>query len=432
MVSRSRRWGWWLLLGLCLHTASAFGQQAPALAPSPLDLKTLIADVRARNPSLHAARLEAQALGTRRRQVSALPEPTAGMVYQPVSVVTARGFQRTQWRVEQQFPFPGTLGLRGDVADLHATVASFEADAFEHDLVLRLKQTYYDLYRVQEHDRLIADFQEQLRDFEDVAATQYEVGTGMQQAVLKAQLERNALSIRRDKLAEQRRSALEAMARLLYRPDTTSLTGEVTVTLPALPADEEIFLQTALAQRPEVDALNAAQQRVERQTALARKAFWPDFAVSLTYFDIGHTDVPPSADGRDAVAISAGIKVPLWRSKLRATLEETQLKQRQVEAQMEALRTDIRTQVADLTHQLERQQHQLDLLQEALIPQAETTLESTLSAYTTGRTDFLNLLDAERMLFTLRLESIDTRTRLLKTAAALERTLGIDDLDELR
>ena len=79
----------------------------------------------------------------------------------------------------------------------------------------------------------------------------------------------------------------------------------------------------------------------------------------------------------------------------------------------------------------QRQQRRLDLFDRALIPQAETTLEATLSAYTTGRTDFLDLLDAERTLFNLRLDQTETYTRYLKTTAALERTLGVLWLDEI-
>lgn len=52
-------------------------------------------------------------------------------------------------------------------------------------------------------------------------------------------------------------------------------------------------------------------------------------------------------------------------------------------------------------------------------------MEATLSAYTTGRTDFLDLLDAERTLFNLRMERIDTYVRYLKTTAALERATGL-------
>ena len=73
----------------------------------------------------------------------------------------------------------------------------------------------------------------------------------------------------------------------------------------------------------------------------------------------------------------------------------------------------------------------MDLYREALIPQAETTLGATLSAYTTGRTDFLNLLDSERVLYTIETGYEDTFARYLKSIAMLERVLGIGSMADL-
>ena len=79
----------------------------PCLRPSTRD-----------NPTLAAARLDARALAQRGVQVGALPDPTASVMVAPYPILTARGTQRSQWRVEQRIPWPGTLSLRRDVADV--------------------------------------------------------------------------------------------------------------------------------------------------------------------------------------------------------------------------------------------------------------------------------------------------------------------------
>ncbi|MFQ5570494.1 MAG: TolC family protein [Rhodothermales bacterium] len=422
-----------LLVFLGLSVSSALGQQ-PARSDTLqiLDLPLLLAELGANNPSLQASRLGTEALGTRRRQVSALPDPMVMVAYQPFPVLTARGTQRTQWRVEQKIPYPGKLGLQGDIAALSADISGFETETFAQDLAFQLKQAYYELYRVQQQEALIHAFQDRLRDFEVAAATQYEVGRGMQQAILKAQLERNTLSKRALDLARQRRTVTEMLARLLDRPVAAEPEGGLQITPPLVPAlDENTLFRIALQKRPEADALDVAAQRADTQVALARKQFLPDFGVSVTYFDIGAAEVPPSATGRDALALGVSVKVPLQRGRLRARLEESRLRRRQVEARREALETAFQTQIADLMSRLRQEQAQLDLFQDVLLHQAETTLAATLSAYTTGRTDFLNLLDAERMLFTLRTGYEDTLARYLKTTAALERALGVTSLTDI-
>ena len=188
-----------ILIAVLLLPAIAHGKHRPvAPADTLLILDDLLTEVRANNPSLRVSRLEADALATRSGQVSVLPDPSVMIGYQPYPLLTARGTQRSQWRIEQMVPYPGKLSLQGDIADLSAEIAGFEADTFEEDLLFEAKQTYYELYRVQQQEQLILAFQDRLENFEEAAAAQYEVGTGMQQAILKAQLEKNTLARRAD------------------------------------------------------------------------------------------------------------------------------------------------------------------------------------------------------------------------------------------
>lgn len=418
---------WIIPLCIVLSTGDLIAQEHNA---DTLDLSTLLETIRDNNPDLKASRLGADALGLRRSQVSSLPDPKVGITYQPYPLFTARGTQRTQWRVEQAVPFPGKLGLKGDIADFGAEIARYESLTFEQDLLFEAKRAYFELYRIQQQLGLIEAFGERLKDFEENAATQYVVGTGMQQAILKAQLERNALLQRQLSLKLLQRSATETLARLLNAPVGGIEIAEL-ATPPILLASEDSLLEAALRLRPEAMALGAAEERTDAQIALAEKEFLPDFGFNITYFDVGSASIPATATGRDALAIGVSLNIPLWRGRLKAQLAEAHVKKSQVRARIEGLDTVFKTQIADLVSQLTLEKEQLTLFQEALIPQAKTTREATLSSYTTGRTDFLDLLDAERMLFSLQSGYQDAFARYMKAIAALERMLGVSTLSEL-
>ncbi len=414
-----------LLIGVLPHVVLA--QPAPDTSRT-LRLSTLLEAVRARNPALEAARLRAGALATRPEQVSALPAPRLGVTYQPRPVLTARGPQRSQWRVEQAIPFPGTRSLRGEIARLEADVAGFEAGALRQDLAFETRRAFYGLYRVQAQIRLIEDFRARLEGFEEAAAVQYEVGRGPQQAILKAQIEAGRLGVRLEQLRTEARSAQTRLARLTSLPQA-ALRGSVRIDTPLAPVDTTALLARALAERPEARARRRAREQAKQQIALAQKRFWPDFTVSATYFDIAESTALPTADGRDALAVGLGIEIPLWRGKLQANLREARLEARRAEARQEALRLRIETTIRDLAHQLVRQREQRALLEERLLPQSEVALQATLSSYTSGQTDFLDLLDAQRTLLDLRLALVETRARHLTTRAALARAVGVDALD---
>ena len=399
--------------------------------PLPVsDLQALLEIVQENNPHLRASSLEAEALMQRSAQVSALPDPRASVTYAPYPVFTARGTQRSQWRIDQAVPFPGKRQLRGDIADFGAQIASYEALTFEQDLLFETKKTYFELYSLQQQEVLIRGFQERLTDFEDNASVQYVVGTGDQQSILKAQLERNSLSTRLVSLELQKQSALERLAQLLNRP--VSSLGIGTLERPAIPTMlNEDLLRIALNERPEVKALKAAEMRADVQIDLAEKAFYPDFGLSVTFFDVGEASIPATATGRDALAFGISLNIPIWRSKLNARLTEARIRKDQVQSRIEGLNSAFRTQIADLVSQLIKEQEQLTLFQEALIPQAESSLEATLSSYTTGRADFLDLLDAERMLFSLETGYEEAFMRYMMATSALERSLGIPTLSEI-
>ena len=422
-----------ITLSLLLSPFDGYGQRQPELSPdSLLSLDDLLAEVRTTNPTLKASRLESEALALRSRQVSVLPNPTVRFAYQPYSLLTARGLQRSQWSVEQAFPKQGELGLKERVADLSATIKHFEAETYEADLLLHVKHWYYELYRIQQQESRILAFKVRLRNFEEAAATRYEVGAGLQQAILKAQLERNGLSRRHFELSVQRRTAAEALARLLDRPTSRDFLATIEVeALPQTQLDVAALLELALSERPEYDALDAAASRADAEIALAQKQFRPDFGLSLTYFDVARTDELPTATGRNAVGIGAVVRVPLQRDRLRAQVEEARVRRSQVNARLEALETSFATQIADLVHQLQEEARQLALFEEGLIPQSETALQSTLNSYASGSTDYLDLLDSERTLFSLGTSYEDTFARYLQTVAALERALGVDSLTDL-
>lgn len=399
---------------------------ADASVTRPLRLDSLFHAAAQGNPSLRVARLRSDAREKRGDQVGALPDPTVGGTVFSFPIVTARGEQRTRWRVQQAIPFPGKRSLRRTVADLGADVAAANADALEQDLALRIRRAYYTLVRVQAHERSIRRFQADLKQFEQAATSQYEVGEEGQSAILKAQIERQRLETRLEGLAADRQSALQTLSRLtgregLARRDSVAEIGTRPETDPVEPA-------RALDRRPEATKIQRRIERSEREAELAKKEQWPDVTVGVQYFDIAPADLTPAMNGRDALALSVGIKVPLWRSKQTAAIQEAEIERQRAKTELASFRLELRTRLSDLQQQMERREQQLTLLDETLLPKAETALETTLSGYRTGQSDFLDLLDAERTLFQLRLQRATAYTRLLKTEAKWERAAGRVDL----
>ena len=416
---------------LALAAPAAPAQESP---PAPvgadttrLRLPDLLAEVGRANPTLQASLLEAGALSQIGAQVGARPDPVASVLVAPFPVVTARGAQRSQWRVEQPLPWPGTLGLRERSADLAAAVAGYEAEALALDLAFEVERAYYDLVHADHVEGVLRTYQARLDAFAEAAAVRYEVGRGPQGAILQVQLEGEQIAERLYRLAAHRTEALQTLARLADRPDLVG--SPVAVAPPALPDSLDALLARALRERPEVRALETARERARTEVALAEKAFYPDLSVGVTYTDIADRELPATADGRDALAFTVSARIPLARGRLRARLEETRLREAQVAAREAALQTQVETQVTTLAERARQARETLRLFEDRLRPLATSTVETTLASYTTGETDYLAFLDAERTRFGVQLAAVDARHHVLVAVAALRRALGLSAPD---
>ena len=411
----------------CL-AAPALVPSARAQAPDTLRLDAVLDAVYADNPTLAAARLDARALARRGDQVGALPDPTASVMVAPYPILTARGTQRSQWRVEQRVPWPGTLGLRRDAANAAAEAARLGADQAALDLARDATRAYADLVRTQEAADVVRAFQARLGAFAEAAAVRYEVGRGPQGAILQVQLERQRLDERLIEFDRQRDAAVQTLARVLDRPGLT--VGRV-VTPPAALPDADDLDALALDLRPEVAAAQARIDQAEIDVALAERAYYPDIGVGIVYTDIAPADAPPTATGRDALGLMASVRVPLGRDRLRAGVEEARLRQRAAEVRLEATQTAIQTDLADALSDARRAAEAVALYRDTLLPLSLTTVESALAGYTTGAVDFLAFLDAERARFQIQLGLVDARARLLDASADLARAVGLTTPDAL-
>src|SRR5690606_37959282 len=123
--------------------------------------------------------------------------------------------------------------------------------------------------------------------------------------------------------------------------------------------------------------------------------------------------------------------VPLDRASRRASLDAARLRAREAETRREALDSAIEAGIAAHLHHMHHERETLWVYRNRLIPQAASTAEATLAAYTTGQADFLALLDAERALFEFRLMEAEVASRYGVAAARLARALGLPSYEAL-
>ena len=389
-----------------------------------LSVQKLIEQALQQNPEIKSAERHWLATLESPAQVSALPDPMLNYTRFGENVETRVGPQENILTLSQKIPFPGKLGLKGKMARQDALAQQQQYEATKRDVVFKVKQAYYDLYWVDRSVSILIQYLDVLQDFTRVAEQKYATGKGIQANVLKSQVEISSTLERKLGFEKMRQGVAARLNALLDRPQTTELglATDIDTARARLQVSELVTL--ALAQREELQAVQAMIGKSEFMRRLAKREFLPDFSLQANYIDVSKGVSLVSDAGKNAWSVTLGLNLPIWLGKRKAAVRQAENALASNKLAYENAENQVKAEIEDFYYQLEITGKTLDLYEHGLLVQAESSLESAVSSYGTGKLDFLDLLDAERMLLNLKLGYAKEQSNYQKQLAALERTVG--------
>jgi cobalt-zinc-cadmium efflux system outer membrane protein len=381
------------------------------LAMNESPRRELLAEVLERNADVAAMEAAARAAAERSPQVSALPDPMAAVTAYLWPPETRVGPQRVMGSLSQKFPWFGKLRLREQVALLGAAQARAKAEAARLRVLTEARRLLDELGFLDAFEQVIRDDRSTLAHYEELSRARYASGVGLEQSIVKIQAEITKDDARFLDIATRRASLAASFNALRDRPEETSVDAGPLPEAAEIRVSLEAVRRLALADRPEIAAADAAIEQSRRMTGLARKEYAPDVTLGLSYTAVGdRTDMagrlnPPQDNGQDILALSAGVNLPIWRKKLAAGVEEAV--DRELQAQEEKLATidGIGRSLSDLAARIPLTWERLRLFEDVLLVQADQSLRSAEAGYSSGTLHALDLLDAERVLLEVRIQS---------------------------
>jgi outer membrane protein TolC len=385
----------------------------------------------AENRTVQAAYHNVQSLRHRVPQVMTLDDPVASNAVFPIPSVAPQyslmGYNPYNLTLAQQFPWFGTLRLRGEAAERDVQVALAELAAAQLDAVAAVKRAYYNLYAGLKVEEILTENRKVLEDFRDIARERLAAG-GTQQDVLRAE---NLISELDRELATNRQgiaAARAALARQIHAGPEADLR-----TLPELPpagapAEFERLYQLAVAARPELKGRLAAVARDEKAVELARKRFYPNVTLGLTYMDMEKTNAvtPKTAAGMPNVGLFVAFNLPDYRDKYRAGVFEAQERLLADAKLYEAQRDETSGEIQDFMAQVRAQQGVLTLLRDSILPRTREAFDLSRSDYAKGNVDYATVQSALREVLQVQIQIAQVEAELGKAVASLERAVGCE------
>jgi outer membrane protein TolC len=401
-------------------TFSAFGQETAASTPTPLS--QLLAEAQANNPQLAAAHHEARAARQVVPQATTLPDPK--LTYQQFSVGSPKpfaGYTNSDFAyigvgASQELPYPGKLRLRGQVANRNADTKQAEVGVIGTGITDAVKADYLQLAYLQQTLSILRQNEAVLDQLIQDATAHYQVGQGMQQDVLEAQLNRTKI-VREITMHHQQMGRLQALLKGLLNRDQQSpdIVTEDLKETPLKPAADELL---ALVKKndPQIQVDASAVQKQDAQVASAKREGKPDFEVGYMY---QNTD----RKYRDYYMFTFDVRFPR-KKRVNAEVAEAQEKLIASRQTLDAHLAQRLSQVQQFCVQASSDEEQLKEYREGLVPQSDAAYRATLSAYASNKEQFTHVLSYFTDLLNLKLEYAQTLLDHETALAHLESLTG--------
>jgi outer membrane protein, heavy metal efflux system len=383
------------------------------------------------NPNLAGMQARYAALAEIPSQAGTLPDPVISVNAMNFPTDTFdRGQEpmtQLQLGVSQVFPFPGKLNLKEEAAEYDAQAAGYSVDDTRLQLVRNVKSKWWQLYYMDRALATVDSNQALLRQFIEVAKTKYETGKGLQQDVLLSQLELSRLMDQEIQLQAIRRNQAIQLNILMDKlpGEPITLPDEVSKAMPALAGEIGLY-QKAESLQPRLKQMETHVDAAQSRLDLAKRDYYPDFKLGVTYGDRTGDNPPPMGGARsDFVSVMLGVKIPLYAGRKQSSAVSQ--KNSELEKNRYALLDEkgaVMAEISSAVTDYDRAKQQFSLYGGGIVPQAQQTVQSMLAGYQVGEVDFLNLVRSQMTLFNYQLQYWKALSDARQALARLEAAVG--------
>lgn len=378
------------------------------------------------NPEIKESQNRIKAAQEVPSQVSSLDDPILQFQLMNLPVDTfgfsQENMTQKQFSLSQELPYPGKLGLKAEIAGKNIDITKQDLKEVRLTITRDVKLAFYELCFVLAATNITQENKTLLEQFVTITESKYSVGKGLQQDVLKAQVELTKIMeqlIEFQKLEEIEKAKLNSLRNLLPQealviPHGISKT-DFNFTVQKLQGIAE-------KHRPLLSKIHSLKERYGSSKKLAEKEYYPDFNVGLKY---GQREGNGQIDRADIVSAFVGINIPIWyKTKQSRRVLETAYKVDMARETYNKAKNQIFLNLKKLVDKERQGSKTLQLIEQGILPQARQSLESALAGYSVDKVDFLTLLDNQLTLFNWQIRYHRELTDYEKNLAEVEHSAG--------
>lgn len=405
------------LMAQTVAPSTTLPSAAVAPAGPAYGLGELVNIVLTHNPTLQMARRSREQAQAGIRTAGALPNPR--LEFSDGRLRPSHGGSSgnvSAWGVSQMIENPWLRSARVDAAEQGLRSSEAQVGMTRSEVVAQVRLRAYELLLRIEEARAAADELLLLEQTRERVRLRVSSGEAARYEIIKAEAEFISARQRQQsaRLAvEQARIRLNQLA-AGQLPAGWRLSADLGDTL--APLNPSLLRELMLAHNPELQALGAEQERQQARVREAGASRWP--GVELRYSD---TREP---DNRQNI-VGASIQVPLFDQK-RGPRDEAQAEQLRARARLDGRQIELQLQLDAAVMTLEMARLRVEALGTGAIRDAEAALRVAEAAYRYGERGILDVLDAQRVLRTVRADLLQARFQQQAAVIEIDLLTGRD------
>jgi outer membrane protein TolC len=175
---------------------------------------------------------------------------------------------------------------------------------------------------------------------------------------------------------------------------------------------------------PELLALDSRIEKAERLRSLARRGYFPDLTLGVDYIVTGEAVMPVDESGKDPLAVSASVSIPLWFGKHAAGVSEQTEQVISARDMRRHRENEIAARLEMVLFEIGDAARRVSLYEGEIVPSAEQSLASARSAYGSGAVGFETVVAAEQALLEFELALARAHVDAVVAASRFEQLLG--------
>ncbi len=377
------------------------------------------------SPELKAAFYRWKAAIEKVVPAKSLPNPQFTFAYYIRHVETRVGPQQNRFGIMQMFPWFGKLKYKGKAASAGAQAIKEQYENQKLKLFSAVKNRIYEIFFINKQVSILNENLQWLQSIEKIITTRYSTGMASHAKLVKVQLELDRLNDRLESTQQLLVTRRIDLNTLLNHPINQRLPIPRMLSFPSPELNINQLNKDLLANNRELKSLQYLTRQANFGVGAAKANYLPDFSLGINTITTGpaiNADMPES--GKDPIIAMATIHIPLWFNKNRALLKGARAR---YQASLNREQSKINQLFASLRRvyfQYQDAVRKIKLYKKNLIPKARQALAVTQIAFTTGKSDILNLIDSQRTLLSLQVGYEQSRARSGQKLAELEMMVG--------